>query len=157
VRIITVSGTHSGVGKTKMAQMLLKMLKGWSGLKVTVLHNGLCPTGKECGICQSKVQKFALISEKNIIEEKDTDTQRIKASGAQKVLWLKARPAGLKQGLKKAITKFKGAKGLIIEGNSILRYINPDLAIFVKSKDAFLPFKDSARYAFKKADLIVTL
>ncbi|OGX41028.1 MAG: hypothetical protein A2984_03740 [Omnitrophica WOR_2 bacterium RIFCSPLOWO2_01_FULL_41_12] len=95
------------------------------------------------------------MSDENIIEEKDKDTQRFKASGAKKVLWLKAKPEGLKQGLKKAIAKFKGAKGLIIEGNSALRYIEPDLAIFLKRKNSLL--KDSAWPAIKKADLVLTL
>ena len=156
MRIITVSGAHSGVGKTTVAEALLKKLKGWSCLKVTVRHNGgFCPTGRDCGVCDTLSSKFCIVSDENIIEEKDKDTQRFKASGAKKVLWLKAKPEGLKQGLKKAIAKFKGAKGLIIEGNSALRYIEPDLAIFLKRKNSLL--KDSAWPAIKKADLVLNL
>jgi hypothetical protein len=42
---------------------------------------------------------------------------------------------------------------LLIESNSILNYIQPDLAIFLKSKDK--PEKDSARLAKLKADIII--
>lgn len=151
--------------------MLLKELKGWSGLKVTVLHNGPCPTARDCGACDEIGSKFSIVSDKNIIEEKGKDTQRLKAQGAKEVLWLKAKPEGLKEGLKKAIAKFsakggtayggKNPRGIIIEGNSVLKYLKPDLAIFVKRKSSLFPArireKKSAKYAFKKADLIITL
>ena len=164
MRIITVSGAHSNVGKTRVAEMLLKELKGWSGLKVTVLHNGPCPTSRDCGACNEIGSEFSIVSDKNIIEEKGKDTQRLKAQGAKEVLWLKAKPEGLREGLKKAIAKFsakggssyggKGPRGIIIESNSALKYLKPDLAIFVKGHRRE---KNSAQLAFKKADLVITL
>ena len=158
MRIITVSGAHSNVGKTRVAEMLLKELKGWSGLKVTVLHNGPCPTARDCGACDEMTSKFSIVSDRNIIEEKGKDTERLKAQGAKEVLWLKAKPEGLREGLKKAIAKFSakggGPRGIIIESNSALKYLKPDLAIFVKGHRRE---KNSAQRAFKKADLIITL
>jgi len=160
MRIITVSGAHSGVGKTAVVEMLLKKLKGWSCLKVTVLHNGLCPTHRNCGACDKMSSRFSIVSDKKITEEQGKDTWRFKKAGAKKVLWLRAKPTGLKQGLKKAISMFsaecgKGAQGLIIEGTSVLKYLYPDLAIFVKRDNSLL--KDSAKAILKKIDLILTL
>lgn len=152
-KIITVSGSNSAVGKTTVAEALLKKLKGWSCLKVTVLHNGSCPTGRDCGACDKLISRFSIISKKTIIEEKGKDTYRFKKAGASKVLWLKAKPQGLRRGLREAISKFKGAPGLIIEGTSILKYLNPDLAIFVKKENSIL--KCSAREVIKKVDLIL--
>lgn len=156
IKIITVSGAHSGVGKTKVAQMLLKRLKGWSALKVTVTHRqGICPARKDCHACDELHSDFAVISEQGIIETKGKDTQRLRAAGAKKVLWLKSKPSALRKGIKQALSLFKKAKGLIIESNSALRYLKPDLALFVKRKDSIL--KPSAKEILNKTDLVITL
>lgn len=155
LKIITISGSHANVGKTKLAEKLFKKLKGWSGLKVTVMHNGKCPTGKNCGVCNELDSEFSIISDKNRLNEKGKDTQRFKKAGARKVLWLRAKPEGLKKGFKKAFSMFEGANGLIIEGTSVLKYIKPDIAILVKKKGAIL--KPSAKKIFNKIDLIVTV
>ncbi|OGX23612.1 MAG: hypothetical protein A3J51_06745 [Omnitrophica WOR_2 bacterium RIFCSPHIGHO2_02_FULL_45_21] len=155
MRIITVSGAHSGVGKTKVAEMLLKKLRGWSAIKVTVSHRGnVCPRHRDCGACDELGSDFAIVSDREIIEQKGKDTQRFKQAGAKDVLWLKARPRGLKQGLKKTLFMLKKARGIIIEGNSILKYLKPDLAIFVKRGNSV--FKPSAKDIFNKVDSVVT-
>ncbi|MDP2981444.1 MAG: hypothetical protein Q8N67_05210 [Candidatus Omnitrophota bacterium] len=155
LKTITISGSHAKVGKTMLAETLFKILKGWSGLKVTVMHNGICPTGKNCGACNELDSESSIISDKDRLNEKGKDTQRFKKAGARKVLWLRAKPEGLKKGLKKVVSMFKGAKGLIIEGTSVLRYVKPDLAILVKRKNSIL--KPSAKEIFNKIDLIVTV
>lgn len=154
MRIITVSGAQSGVGKTKVAEMLLKKLKGWSAIKVTVSHHGnSCPIERDCGACDELHSGFAIVSDRKIIEQEGKDTQRLKEAGAKKVLWLKAHPQGLKQGLKKTLSMLKKARGIIIEGNSILKYLKPDLAIFVKRGNSV--FKPSAKEIFNKVDLVM--
>ena len=152
MKVITIAGSHSNVGKTLLAEKLLKVLKGWSAIKVTLLHDGACPTGRDCGACSGLDSEFSIVSDKFVIEEKGKDTARFKAAGARKVLWLKARPAGLKEGLMKALSEFKGARGVIIESTSALKHINPDLAILVTGKDSIL--KPSARSILKKVDFI---
>lgn len=157
MKIITVSGAHSGVGKTQVVEMLLRKLKRWSALKITVSYKGACPIGRECGECGKMDSDFLVIGDKDIIDEEGKDTQRFKKAGAEEVLWLRAKPSGLKKGLKSAISRFKKAKGLIIEGNSALKYLNPDLAIFVKGRGNNGQKKYFARELIKKVDLIVTL
>ncbi len=155
LKTITISGSHAKVGKTVLAERLFKILKGWSGLKVTLTHNGICPTGKNCGVCDELDSEFSIVSDKDRLNEKGKDTQRFKKAGARKVLWLRAKPEGLKKGLKKAVSMFKGAKGLIIEGTSVLKYVKPDLAILVKKKNSIL--KPSAKEIVNKIDLIITV
>ncbi len=156
VPIITVSGAHSGVGKTKVVEILLGALKGWGALKVTVTHReGACPVHKDCHTCDEVVTGFSITKDRKIIETCGKDTARFKQAGAKKVLWLKSKPEALRAGLKKAILLFKKAKGLIIESNSALKYIKPDLALLVKNKNSLL--KPSAREIINKIDLVVTL
>jgi molybdopterin-guanine dinucleotide biosynthesis protein len=156
VKIITVSGAHSGAGKTLIAEILLKKLKGWSAMKVTVSHReGSCPEHKDCNVCDELHSDFSIIAKKDIIEAKGKDTQRLKNAGAKEVLWLRARPEALKKAVEKAVSLFKKTKGLIIETNSALKYLEPDFAIFVKRKDSVL--KPSAKEILNKIDLIITL
>lgn len=153
VKIITVSGSSSGAGKTTVAERLLRELKGWSALKVTLLHYGACPINRDCGACENLDSKFSIISNRKIIEEEGKDTQRLKKAGAEQVLWLRSKPEGLRQGLKQSLLSLKRAKGVIVEGTSVLKYLKPDLAIFVKKKNSIL--KRSAREVLKKVDLIL--
>lgn len=155
MKIITVSGAHSNIGKTTVIERLLEIFKGWSCLKVTLLHNGSCPTGRDCGACDKMSSRFSIVSNKKTIEVQNKDTWRFKKASAKDVLWLKAKPEGLKQGLKEVIAKFKGAKGIIIEGTSVLKYLKPDLAILVRKENSVL--KPSAQEVLKKIDLVFTM
>lgn len=153
IKIITVSGSYSGVGKTRLVTDLLKQLKGWSALKVTVSYKGPCGRGSPCGACDELQDKFSIVTDEDIISENAKDTRKFKDAGAKEVLWLKATPQGLKEGVKEALSKVKKAKGLIIEGTMILKYIKPHLAVFIVGKDRKI--KPSAKIAFKKADVIL--
>ena len=156
VKIITVSGAHSGAGKTMVSEALLKKLKGWSAIKVTVSHRDkMCPVHKNCHSCDELDSDFSIIGKKDIIEAKGKDTQRLKSAGAKKVLWLRAKPKALGNGIEKAISLFKRTKGLVIESNSALKYLKPDLALFVKRKDSIL--KPSAKEILNKVDIVITL
>ncbi len=134
MKIITVSGEHSGVGKTAVAEFLLGQLEGWAALKVTTIKDGPCPKKNPCGVCKDQNAPFSIISAPRIIGRKGKDTHRMKAAGAKKVLWLKAKPSGLKEGLRKALERFNGSKGVIVEGTSVLKYLKPDLGIFITGK-----------------------
>jgi len=136
-----------------MAENLLHQLKGWSALKVTVLHHGACPINRDCGACENLNSKFLIVSDKRTIEEEGKDTQRFKKAGAKQVLWLKAKPEGLRSGLKQALSKMKEAKGIIVESTSALKYLKPDLAIFVKKENS--ASKPSAREILNKVDIML--
>jgi molybdopterin-guanine dinucleotide biosynthesis protein len=156
MKIITVSGAQSGVGKTAVSEMLLRKLKNWSALKITLKHrDGVCPAHKDCKACDELHSDFSIIGRKDIIEEKGKDTQRLKSAGAKKVLWLRAKPKALGSGIEKAISLFKRTNGLVIESNSALKYLKPDLALFVKRKDSIL--KPSAKEILNKVDIVITL
>jgi molybdopterin-guanine dinucleotide biosynthesis protein len=134
MKIITVSGAHSGIGKTTLVENILKGLKNWSALKITVAKDGPCPRKISCGVCRKQNTAFSIISKIRTIEQKGKDTQRMKVAGAKEVLWLKARPSGLKDGLGRALKRFKDCEGVVIEGTSVLKYLKPDLGIFITGK-----------------------
>lgn len=137
MKTIVISGSGSGVGKTSLAQQLLRHLPGWSALKVTVSKERGCPLKKNCGVCPEIKEPFYIIKDKKIINQSGKDTARLKASGAKKVIWLKTKPDGLKEGLDRALSEFSNCKGVIIEGTSVLKFIKPDLNIHVYEKGKF--------------------
>ncbi len=135
--IITVSGAHSGVGKTTLVEKLLSRLAGWSAIKVTTIKKGPCPKEIACGVCERQERPFTIISNARTINQKGKDTERMKKAGARKVLWLVANPQGLKEGLEAAFKKLKNTNGIVIEGTSVLKFIKPDLNIYVYNKGKF--------------------
>jgi molybdopterin-guanine dinucleotide biosynthesis protein len=137
MRTIVVSGKESGVGKTYVAQRLLNIFSRWGALKVTVSKKGSCPHGKSCGICGEIKKPFYIIKDSKIINEAGKDTARLKASGAKEVIWLKARPEGLAEGLNKALVAFSNCDGVVIEGTSVLKFLRPDINIHVYAKGKY--------------------
>jgi dethiobiotin synthetase len=126
MKLIVVSGDGSGVGKTFLAQKLLRLLPGWSAVKVT-LSKGECPRRKSCGSCEQLKEEFKIVDDEEIILEPNKDTSRLKEAGAENVLWLQAKPEGLEEGLRQTFERLKGCRGVIVEGTSVLKYLKPDI------------------------------
>lgn len=131
MKVIVVSGSRSGVGKTYVAEQVLRYFKDWSALKVTVNKGNGCPHDKDCDICQELQNPFLIIKDKEIINQAGKDTARLKNAGAKEVIWLKAKPKGLKEGLYRSLSEFSECSGVVIEGTSVLKFIQPDLNIHV--------------------------
>jgi len=154
MRTIVVSGARSGIGKTLFAQELLLRLKNWSALKITIKHKSACPRKENsCGVCHELSKDFEIVRDKKVIAKEGTDSARLLQAGAKKVLWLKATKEGLGKGLKKALSALRPTKGVIIESTSVLKYINPDLIIYLQDKQKTI--RPEAKKAKKKADLII--
>jgi len=168
VKIITISGTHKGVGKTALACQILKSVKGFGAIKTTVSKENISVTSKD-----------------EAIETPGKDTALLKEAGAKKVVLVSSPRKDLGWALKVAFGMVSGCKGVIIEGTSVLDYIKPDVAILIKGRESsrtgkqkrkiiktrihankkrrkLLPvgegerMKESAKRALRKADLIIS-
>lgn len=84
----------------------------------------------------------------------DTDTFRMKKSGAEKVLWIRTTEDEITDLMVEALKRVGDKNRLLIEGNTILRYINPTLACFVTTA-SIDTMKPSRITALEKADLCV--
>ena len=137
MKVVTVSGAQKGVGKTALAEILLNNLPGFAAIKITM------------------TDLYTSVSEnERDIMIPDTDTFRMKKSGAEKVVWVKATEKLLHDAMERALEKISNHKGVLIEGNSILEYINPTLAFFVVDS-SIDNMKPSRIRALKKADICV--
>lgn len=135
--IVTVSGAQSGIGKTLLAEYLLPLLKNFAAIKITI-------------------EDFftAIVCDDAAIMVPGKDTYRLKCSGAKQVVWVRTPEHNLIESMEQACSLLVDCVGVLIEGNSILTYINPDLAFFVYGGE-LQPLKPSRLYALKKAHVII--
>ncbi len=137
-KIISICGAHSGCGKTFIAELLLRSLQGrWAAIKYT--RTAFYTTVKESAASDD-------------IEGKDT--WRMKQAGADPVLWVQAPEDQLAEPLEIAMSMLSGAEGVIIEGNSVIEFLNPDVVIFVFGEDD-KRIKESARKILPRADIVI--
>ena len=137
MRVVTVSGAHKGVGKTVLAELILHTLSGFAAIKITMSSVYTSVSDRE---------------EEIMVPEKDTF--RMKRSGAEKVVWVRATERLLLEAMEKALTMIGKPKGLLIEGNSILKHLTPTIAFFVIDS-TIEHMKPSRISALKKADVCV--
>lgn len=135
--IIGIGGAHSGAGKTTYASLLLQHLRGWGAIKYT-----------KTGLYASIVDDLETLS------EDDKDTRRFLDSGAGRVLWVQAPPSELGEVLPLAVERLSDLRGIIVEGNSAIEFLMPDIIIFIFGNDS-AEIKESARGLLERADVIV--
>ncbi len=121
--IIAIGGTHSGSGKTTLA---IKLLKYFS--HSTITHGEL-----QWGAikCTRASHSPSIISDKKILNEKGKDTFQMLKAGASDVLWVRSPSSGLGRLLHRAVKRLSHLDGMIVEGNSAIEFLNPDIVIFI--------------------------
>jgi hypothetical protein len=154
-KIIVVGGHTRNIGKTSVAAGLIRHFSflPWTAVKITQYGHGVCSRdGKRCD-CAPTEHPFALTEEKNA--DGPSDTSRFLAAGAQRSLWLRVRQGQLRYALPILQQALDQAEYALIESNSILEFVCPELYLMVL--DSSRPdFKKSAREFLPFADAIVT-
>lgn len=164
--IIGIGGTKSGSGKTALASAILKFLiqkdyKPNSNLnkQLTILEDNLTfklRNKKSWGAIKfTKTEIYSsIIDDPEILNEYGKDTQRLIQAGAEVVLWVKSPVSELPDIMPIAIDRLYHLDGIIVEGNSAIRFSNPDITIVVsiENRDEIKP---SVWLILEKADIIV--
>jgi len=147
--IIGVGGTCSNSGKTTTAVSLLRYLSAGKGQQATerggkdidnVLSTLIPPkrggSEKWGAIKYTKTELYAsLVDDKAVISRKDKDTGKFIEAGAEDVIWVKAPPQDLKDLLPIALGRLSCLDGLVVEGNSAIEFLKPDIVIFMIGKN----------------------
>ncbi len=136
--IISITGAHSGCGKTFVTEKILSGIDlKWGAVKYT------------------KTSLYSSITDdKAIIDKEGKDTSRMRNAGAESVQWIQSPEEDLKELLDMAIERLAGFEGIIIEGNSPARIISPDVLIFVFGDDPTV-VKDTAKPLIERADYVI--
>jgi molybdopterin-guanine dinucleotide biosynthesis protein len=150
---VAISGVSSEVGKTTLLCKLLREFPGWEAIKMTRGHYRSC--GKDPHACCVS----HLLGDEPLVRSgfrqtyaSDKDTGRYWDAGAANVHWVIVTENQVERGIELALERVKAA-GVLIEGNSFLRFVDVDFAVLVTG-GADTKIKSSARWAFQKASAV---
>ena len=150
---VAIAGVSSEVGKTTLLCELLREFPGWEAIKMTRGHYRSC--GKDPHACCVS----HLLGDEPLVRSgfrqtyaSDKDTGRYWDAGAVNVHWVIVTEDQVERGIELALERVK-APGVLIEGNSFLRFIDVDFAVLVTG-GAGTKIKTSARWAFQKASVV---
>jgi molybdopterin-guanine dinucleotide biosynthesis protein len=135
--IIGIAGSYSGAGKTAVASLILKKFKNWGAIKYT-------KTSLYCSV----------VDDKEVLSQEGKDTKRLLDSGADKVLWVQSPFSGLSEILSVAVEMLSDLKGILIEGNSAVEVLRPDILIFISGADE-KRFKKGVTRILEMADIVI--
>jgi molybdopterin-guanine dinucleotide biosynthesis protein len=154
---VAVAGVSSEVGKTTLVCELLRAFPGWEAIKMTRGHYRSC--GKDPHACCVS----HLLGDEPLIRSgfqqtyaSGKDTGRYWDAGARNVHWVIVTDEQVERGIELALERVK-APGVLIEGNSFLRFIDVDFAVLVASvapAKTAPKIKASTRLAFQKASAL---
>jgi len=145
MKIIGISGAHSGCGKTEAACILLRGLSssssssGWGAIKCT--REGLYAS---------------VIDDPAVLGEHGKDTERMIGAGASEVLWVRASAEEMAEALDIALPRMAHLEGVVVEGNRAVEVLNPDIVIFVMGSGGLSGVKPGAQRLMDMAQVILS-
>ncbi|MGA8432881.1 MAG: hypothetical protein WB729_23870 [Candidatus Sulfotelmatobacter sp.] len=152
--LVVVGGHTRNVGKTSVVAGLIAALRefDWTAAKITQYGHGICSAnGKECH-CATSEHSWAISEEHD--RSGESDTSRFLVAGAARVFWVRTEQGRLAQALPALQAKINVARHVILESNSVLRFVQPDLYLTVLDP-ATADFKNSAREFLDRADAVI--
>ncbi len=151
--VVAVGGFSSEVGKTTLLCEFLRAHPGWEAIKMTRGHYRSC--GKDPHACCVS----HLLGDKPVIRSghaqtyaPDKDTGRYWDAGASNVHWVIVTDGQVERGIRLALERVE-APGVLIEGNSFLKFVRADFAVMVARADGG-KVKASARRALAKSSAL---
>jgi hypothetical protein len=151
--IVAVGGFSSEVGKTTLLCEFLRAFPGWEAIKMTRGHYRSC--GKDphaCCVSHLLGDEPVIRSGRAQTYAPDKDTGRYWDAGASNVHWVIVTDGQVERGLRLALERVE-APGVLIEGNSFLRFVRADFAVMVARADGG-KVKASARRALAKSSAL---
>jgi hypothetical protein len=152
--LVVIGGHSRSVGKTSVVAGLIAALREfeWTALKITQYGHGICSANGEACDCASGDHSWAISEEHN--KSGESDTSRFLAAGAKRVFWIRTEQGRLAEAMPTLRHRLEGARMVIIESNSILKFLRPDLYLTVLDP-ATADFKTSAREFLDRAHAVI--
>jgi hypothetical protein len=133
VALVSVAGASSRAGKTSLVVSVLAALPrgAAAAVKFTTAEDVFqrCPRGTPCVVCDIDVP-FRIVEDPRVLDEPGTDTARLAAAGARRVVWAIAR-AGAVGPAWRRVQALAGPGLTVMEGSTIVDVAQPDLLLFV--------------------------
>jgi hypothetical protein len=125
----------------------------WTAFKITQFGHGMCSANGEPCDCETAEHTIA-ISEERPGGDSTTDSGRYLAAGAARSFWVRTRTGDLAEAMPRIRKEIAQAENVILESNSVLRFLRPDLYLSVLDPET-ADFKESAKYFLDRADAVL--
>ena len=152
--LVVVGGHSRNIGKTSVAAGLIAATPQarWTAVKITQHGHGVCSTaGQPCGCAIEYDHPFAISRE---TAPNQTDSGRFLGAGAERSYWLRTPVGQLGQAMPELRRILDSSSNVILESNSVMRFLRPDLYLVVLDL-ANTDMKDSSRLYFDRADAFI--
>lgn len=127
-QMLLIGATERDAGKTSFACEVLRRFKApVIAVKITVIQerNGECPRGGQgCGVCSSLEGNFCVTEETSKTGGKDT--QRLLASGADRVFWLRTLRSEAEEGALALLREIGSDAPVVCESTVFVIRWSPD-------------------------------
>ena len=152
--ILVIGGHSRSVGKTSVVAGLISTLRefDWTAVKITQYGHGVCSANGEPCDCATPDHAWAITEEHS--RSGESDTSRFLVAGAARVLWARTEQGRLAEAMPTLRKRLEGARNVIIESNSVLKFLRPDLYLTVLDP-ATADFKKSAREFLDRANAVI--
>ena len=152
--ILVIGGHTRSVGKTSVVAGLIAALPAfhWTALKITQYGHNVCSANGEACDCATADHSWAVSEEKD--RSGDSDTSRFLVAGADHSWWVRTQQGHLAEAMPSVRKILAATQNAIIESNSILRFVKPDLYLTVLDT-AIADFKASAQSFLDRADAVL--
>jgi len=152
--IVVVGGHSRSVGKTSVVAGLIAALPEfhWTALKITQYGHGVCSLNGESCHCATDDHTWAISEEKN--RSGESDTSRFLVAGAECAWWVRTEQGRLAEAMPTVRQKLAEARNAILESNSVLKFVRPDLYLTVLDPMT-ADFKKSAQEFLDQADAVI--
>ncbi len=154
MKLIMVGGHTRNIGKTSVVEGIIEATPelNWTAAKITQFGHGICSMDCEpCG-CAVSEHQFSITEER--ARDTGTDTARFLAAGARRSLWVRTKQGELFTALPAFRKKIEADQFVIVESNSLRRFINP--AVYLQVFDPSISdFKPSAQQYFDLSDAYI--
>ncbi|HEY6250274.1 MAG TPA: hypothetical protein VI685_09950 [Candidatus Angelobacter sp.] len=152
--LVVIGGHSRSVGKTSVVAGLIAALPelNWTALKITQYGHGICSANGEPCDCVTDDHTRAITEEHD--RSGESDTSRFLVAGARHSIWVRTRQGMLAEAMPDIRRRIAGAENVIMESNSVVRFLRPDLYLTVLDANT-ADFKDSAREFLDRADAVI--
>jgi len=152
--ILVIGGHTRNVGKTSVVVGLIFALRElhWTALKITQYGHGVCSANGQACDCATADHSWAVSEEKD--RSGESDTSRFLVAGAAHSWWVRTQQGRLAEAMPRIRAILAKTENAIIESNSVLRFLKPDLYLTVLDP-ATADFKSSAQQFLDRADAVL--
>lgn len=152
--IVVIGGHTRSVGKTSVVAGLISALPDfrWTALKITQYGHGICSAKGAACDCATADHAWAVSEERN--RDGQSDSSRYLVAGAEHAWWVRTEQGRLAEAMPRVRQVLSGTQNAIIESNSILRFLKPDLYLTVLDPGT-ADFKTSAQLFLDRADAVL--